>query len=77
MAIVDELCPFCREVVEDVNHALFVCLEITSIWEQQLPEFSLNASVRDIKETIRIIQEQRTKEEVEKLFIIAWSMWNL
>lgn len=75
--IVGRECPFCMTNIEDLHHALFECPDIlnTSIWHEHFPHLPKLDGHRYIRVYIQAVQELGTTKELDKLFIIAWSLW--
>lgn len=69
------LCPFCSQVTEDASHAIFTCSTLGDLWTQHCPELGVTSlpSYMDINFFTNVLKKDN---ELQKVFMIAWGVWN-
>lgn len=75
IVIVDDKCPVCAQEIEDINHALLTCLSLELMWYNGVLDFDNLRDTSEPKDLLNNTQWIKRSEELEKIFIIAQSLW--
>lgn len=71
----DDQCPVCSKEIEDLNHALFTCSLLEEAWSGSIPNFEMCMHFSELMDLIKRLQLIEAIEVLEKIIMVAWSLW--
>ncbi|KAF5481561.1 hypothetical protein F2P56_002202 [Juglans regia] len=72
----EALCEWCTEGEKDVAHALYYCLSVRQSWKHYFLVLMTDDAQLDIIQLALKVMSKRKPEDLDKFFLIAWSMWH-